>query len=113
VKTEIVIMRPDQPNETRELDIPEDPDFLYDKLLEIVTPLLDGAEFEHVYVQGHDGEPADMFIDDRGLHKDLPFNRAASDVYRRAHLKRFREDDPEDLPYIAGPAVLFSRRVWV
>jgi len=46
--TKLLIMRPDQPHETREVDPPRDPG--YHKLREVLTPLLDGAELEHVAV---------------------------------------------------------------
>lgn len=119
MKTRILIMRPGQKNEQQEVDLPEDPG--YHKLREIIAPLLDKGELEHVSVLadfdgGTQYKPLDMFVDDRGLLKHLPRNEAATTIYRRANLTGRsaapKVDDPEMLSSICGPAILFDRRVW-
>lgn len=117
--TKLLIMRPEQPHESAEHDLPREPG--YHKLKEILTPLLDGAPLEHVSVLadfngGLDFKPADMFVVDEMGHVraggPLPRNEAATLIYRRASLLQRPGTDPESLPHIVGPAVLFSRRVW-
>jgi hypothetical protein len=117
--TKITIMRPDQAHDGREFDLPREPG--YHKLREILTPLLDGAELEHVsvfadFAGGTNYKRADMFVDDRGLLKNLPRNEAATLIYRRANqMGRSSAPplaDPEQLSFICGPAILFNRIVW-
>lgn len=117
--TKALIMRPDGSCETREYELARAPG--YDKLKEILTPLLDGAALEHVAVLadfsgGVKYGALDMFVDDTGLLKNLPRNEAATLLYRRANLMGRsaapKASDPEMLSFICGPAVLFSRRVW-
>lgn len=119
MKTRILIMRPDQSHETREVDLPADPG--YERLRTIIAPLLDKGTLEHVSVLadfdgGKKYQPLDMFVDDCGLLKNLPRNEAATIIYRRANqLGRSgiaKAADPEMLSFICGPAVLFDRRVW-
>jgi len=81
-------------------------------LKKAILPQLDGAEyFEHVTVL-FEGGPADMFVDEIGHRKQLPRNELATAIYRAAWLDEHPTDHPESLPWIAGPAVLFGRRVW-
>ena len=92
----------------------------YDAISQLVTPLLDGAQLEHVrvwltpdYKPNQAGAYTDMFVDDMGLLKGLPINSLATKIYRANILTH----DPKlaatmELPFIHGPAVLFSRRVW-
>jgi hypothetical protein len=115
VITRFLIMRPDQPHETSEVDWPPEPG--YDKLRALLTPLLDGADLEHVTVLadfcgGADYKRADMFVDETSVLKGLPENGAATAIYRRNWMMQHPEQDPETLPAIAGPAILFERRVW-
>lgn len=77
----------------------------------ILRGLLDGADYEHVAVL-HDGKRADMFVDEESACKGLPRNEAATSVYRCNTLTQRPETDPETLPAIYGPAVLFDVRVW-
>lgn len=114
-KTRLLIMRPGKPHETVEIDLRREPG--YDKLREVLTPLLDGADLEHVSVLadfdgGTDYQRHDMFVDETGQLKSLPRNEAATAIYRRNALRRRPGTDPEDLPCIVGPAVLFDRIVW-
>jgi len=91
------------------IDLPQDPG--YDRLKALVDPHLDGGRLERVAVL-HDGHACDMFVDDESIAKGLPKNRKATAIYRNNWLTQHPEDDPDDLPAIYGPAVLFSRRVW-
>jgi hypothetical protein len=115
IKTRLLVMRPDQPHETLERDLPEEPS--YQELRDIITPLLDGAALEHVYVLadfagGTDFKRADMFVDEMSLVRRLPRNEAATVIYRRNSMLREPGKDPESMSWIAGPAVLFDRVVW-
>lgn len=113
--TRLLIMRPDQPHETREVDLPDDPG--YDRLKSLLQQLLDGAHLERIavladFAGGLDYRWSDMFVDSDGLLKELPRNEAATGIYRRAALQHEPRLHPESLSFIAGPAILLSRRVW-
>ena len=66
---------------------------------------------EHVTVL-HEGKRADMFVQEDGHGEGLPRNEAATAIYRAAWLQEHPSHDPETLPWIAGPAVIFDRIVW-
>lgn len=118
--TKLLIMRPNETSETKEIDLSRDPG--YEKLRDIIAPLLgERACLEHVSVLADFSgatkyKPLDMFVDDTGLLKGLPRNEAATAIYRRANLMGKTHvppvDDPEKLNFIVGPAILFNRRVW-
>lgn len=119
MKTRLLIMRPGQMNERREIELPREPG--YHLLRDILTPYLDGAALEHVSVLadfdgGENYKPSDMFVDDEGLIKWLPRNEEATVIYRRANqMGRSaapKVSNPELLSYICGPAILFDRQVW-
>lgn len=119
MQTKVLIMRPGQPHETREYDLPKAPG--YEVLREIIAPILERGALEHVSVWadfdgGFKYKPLDMFVDDCGLLKSLPRNEAATAIYRRANLMGRSSlpaaDDPESLSFICGTAILFNRRVW-
>lgn len=119
MKTRLLIMRPDQPHESREIDLPREPG--YDALDKLLRPLLDDNHLERVavlsdFAGGTDYQPADMFVDEMGSVKALPRNEAATLIYRRATMLGRtgvkKPKDHEDLPAIYGPAILFDRRVW-
>lgn len=116
MKTCILIMRPDQPHESAEHDLPREPG--YEKLLAIIEPILgQGRWMERVSVLadfkgGTDFKPTDMFVDENGHLTGLPFNRAATIIYRRNALMQRPGTDPSTLPHIVGTAILFDRRVW-
>lgn len=105
------IMRPGKPRETRKHEFKNAPD--YRQLKDLLTPLLDGAPLEHVYVL-YEGRRADMFVDEMGHVRNVPLprNEEATAIYRANALKRGMASDPEDLPWIAGPAILFEEIVW-
>ena len=117
----ILIMRPEQPHETREVSFGCSPD--YHTLDTLLRPILDGADLEHVTVLADTsfagGGPlvrADMFVDEMSAVKPLPRNEAATLIYRRASMMgktgQRPPRDPEHLPAIYGTAVLFSEIVW-
>lgn len=95
--------------ETREVDLAKEPGYL--ALKTVLTPLLDGADLEHVSVL-FEGRRADMFVDEIGANKGLPRNEPATTIYRANWLAQRPEERPESLPAIYGPAVVFARRVW-
>jgi hypothetical protein len=87
---------------------PKRPTFnLIDRL---VKPLI-GGSIEHISVLDN-GQRRDMFVDDEGKKKGLPRNRGATAIYRAHTLTLAPDMDPEDLPEIVGPAVIFARRMW-
>lgn len=114
IPTTLTVFRPsDDGREVKieivRLDLPEDPG--YEKLDKILRPLLNGADLERVNVF-HDGAYTDMFVDDVGKLKKLPRNDAATNIYRNNWMTHNPGTDPEDLPAIYGPAILFDRKVW-
>lgn len=119
IKTKMLVMRPGRSPETLERDLPGQPK--YEVLRDLLTPLLDGAYLERVKVLadfegGTNYDVLDMFVDEEGLLNGLPRNDAATAHYRRATMMGRTPipvpDDPESIPYVVGPAVLFDRRVW-
>jgi hypothetical protein len=115
VKTKFLIMRPEEPNEGGTAELPRRP--TYDEIAAVVRPLLGCEWFEHVncladFAGGLNFRRADMFVDETGVLKGLPRNGAATAIYRRNALLHQGVSDPESLPWIAGVAILFERRVW-
>lgn len=63
---------------------------------------------EHVTVF-HAGRYVSMFVDETGQLKNLPHNEFATTIYRNNLLTHEPGvHDPEDMPDIAGDAVLFA-----
>lgn len=115
MKYRAVIMKPEQPNETVEFDMGYNPSV--NDLHRALDPILGTSNFEHVSVLadfsgGAKFKRADMFVDENGHAKDMWRNKNATAIYRRYAMKREMIKDPEQLPWIAGPAVLFERIVW-
>jgi hypothetical protein len=108
VKTGLIILRPDGSREDRSVDMAGDPGLA--ELRDVLEPILAGRP-EHVAVL-HEGRRTDMFVDEAFAPKGLPRNEAATAIYRAWWLKRCPSDDPETLPWIAGPVVIFDRIVW-
>jgi hypothetical protein len=89
---------------------------------ELVEPLLgEKKNMEHVSVwedfdYGEKFYRLDMFVDEVGLIDGRSRNEVATTAYRRANQMGLssapKAFDAEDLSFIAGPAVLFSRRIW-
>ena len=95
--------------ETGSVEWPDKPGF--STINKLVQPLIGGGHIEHVTVL-HGGERRDMFVDEEGHVKGMDRNDRATSIYRTNWLKKHPGCDPETLPSIAGPAVLFTRRVW-
>jgi hypothetical protein len=115
MKTKMLIMRPDEPNESREVDLVRYPD--YGTLRDLLVPIIGCKYVEHVSVLadfkgGLDFKRADMFVDEDGHARGLERNGNATAIYRRNALLHQGVTDPETLSWIAGPAVLFDRIVW-
>ena len=111
METKYTVIQPDGTEEDRVVEWPDDPG--YDRIKSIVEPVLNGGWLEHVTVL-FNGEAHDMFVDEEGRvpHKNLPRNDKATEIYRAAALSREPMRHPESLPWVAGPAVIFQRRVW-
>lgn len=103
------IYKPSHPVETKQVDWPEQPGFK--QINELVKPLLEGANLEHVTVL-HNGKRADMFVDEVGALKRLPVNAEATAIYRANWMQQHPGTDPNSLPEIYGTAILFDRQVW-
>ena len=74
--------------------------------------VLDPAKVEAAEVERDDYR--DLFVDELGHVRESgpkPRNHAATAIYR-ANWLRANGGDAEDLPWIAGDAVLFDRIVW-
>lgn len=82
----------------------------FEELKAIVEPIL-GAPLEHVSCL-QDGRRADLFVDELSANKGLPRNDEATRIYRTNMLTTNPDLDPETLPVVFGPAVMFSRQVW-
>lgn len=104
-----VIPTDDSAVTTGSVDWPAKPGF--DAINKIVQPLIGGGHIEHVTVL-HDGQRRDMFVDEEGRIKGMTRNERATAIYRTAWLSRNPGKSADDLPFIAGPAVLFTKRVW-
>jgi len=109
VKTTYRVLRVGKKLERRSVDLPDQPGL--GALRRVITPHLNGGRLEHVAVL-HEGERRDMFVDENGIEKGLPLNPEATAIYRNNTMTQYPETDPEKLPAIYGPAVLFDRRVW-
>lgn len=119
--TAYTVIRPDATEDTGAVDWPNEPD--YRRIKALVEPLLGEREpglhepLEHVTVL-YQGERRDMFVSELGhmrltTREPLPINWPATKIYRAAALRRMPHTPPEELPRIAGVAVLFpDRQVW-
>lgn len=99
----------DGPEINGSVDWPKDPGF--GLINALVQPLISCDNIEHVTVL-HDGARCDMFVDDIGRLKGLPRNDRATAIYRNNQMTRHPDTDPESMPFVAGIAVLFYKRVW-
>ena len=115
MKTTMLIMTPEGPHSTREVELPIVPS--YETLRDLITPIIGCEHVEHVsvladFAGGTNFKRADMFVDEDGHARRLPRNGAATVIYRRNAIINQGIKDPEELSWIAGPAVLFNRIVW-
>ncbi len=119
METGYTILRRDLAHEQRTVDLPEKPD--YRALCNLIEALLDPERREpiervNVYLVNED-RYTDMFVSEEGKiaktwRAPLPRNEDATVIYRANIVAHKPSTDPESLPFIVGPAVLFSRRVW-
>lgn len=109
MKTDYTIFRTDGTEERGSVDWPQEPG--YDRISKFCEPVIECGLLDHASVM-HDGQVMDMIVDESGHPKGLPRNEQATIVYRSYALSRNPGIDPESLPWIAGTAVLFYRRVW-
>jgi hypothetical protein len=111
MKTEYTVYQVDGSSTVEHCELLAVPGF--DDLAVVISKALNvgSLEFEHVGVI-HKGFKCDMFVHDRGIIIGLERNEAATTIYRTNVLTKHPDINPEDLGYIAGPAVVFSRRVW-
>ncbi|MDH2313074.1 hypothetical protein [Methylobacterium brachiatum] len=109
--TGALILHADGTRMEREVELAPNP--RYSELRASIRALLvlGSAYPEHVTVL-HEGRQADMFVHEDGHGAGLPRNEAATAIYRAAWLREHPGHDPETLPCIAGPAVIFDRIVW-
>ncbi|WP_434712975.1 hypothetical protein NMA58_08290 [Rhizobium sp. YTUHZ045] len=82
-----------------------------DGLRKAIEPHLDGQKLEHVAVLWH-GRRCSMFVGETSTIDGRIRNVEATAIYRNNWLSQHPETDPEELPPICGPAVLFDRNVW-
>jgi hypothetical protein len=83
----------------------------FEELDNVVRPVLGGGTLMRVGVLFR-GEERNMFVDDLAHTKELPRNEFATELYRGDYLASNPGTDPESLPVICGPAVLFDEQVW-
>ncbi|WP_316172096.1 MULTISPECIES: hypothetical protein [unclassified Bradyrhizobium] len=92
----------------------------YSRLSQLIPALVEGR-LEHVAVlSDFDGGDSfvrsDMFVNEDFRQHGLRRNELATTIYRRATLSGRSgspvPEDPEELPEIGGPTVLFDRQVW-
>ncbi len=122
MKYDVIVMRPDGTTERQTLDLPDagDTTLFFYGLRDALKPIV-RSPIEHVRVfADFDGGDAfsylDMFVNEIGhiANPPMPRNEAATVHYRRNVIFHQPDtvDDPEELPWIAGAAVLFRDNVW-
>lgn len=90
------------------IDMPAQPNL--DQLRRLVESFLDGQKLEHVAVLWKDRR-CSMFVGDLSAYTRVR-NVEATAIYRNNWLTQHPGTDPEELPAVSGPAVLFDRNVW-
>ncbi len=114
--TKYSIYRPGRSEpEDHEIEWPADPG--HERIKHLIGPILGNDEPPARVTVRHNGEPKDMYVSELGhvqlmWRGPLPINHAATQIYRNAWLTAHPETSPDQLPEIAGVAVLFHRRVW-
>lgn len=95
------------------VDVGPYPDQLYSWLKRVVGPHFD-EPFERVAVL-YEGHRRDMFVGETSAINGRHIrNVRATEIYRANALARMPGIDPETLPAISGPAILFpDRQVWI
>lgn len=113
METKYTILIPGEPARDASVDVPVQPS--YGDFKRTIGPILTAnipGEWEHVTIMLPDGNRSDMFVDENFLARGLPRNPEATEHYRRATMTREPKTNPEDLPPILGPAIVFHRRIW-
>ena len=103
------VLKPDGRNVDSVATLPRNP--TTDDVRSVVSRFFDGGAAEYVAVL-HDNRRADMFVDEHSHLKHMLRNEIATRLFRAPALQIDPQRDPETLPYIAGPAVLFDRPIW-
>lgn len=109
IRTGVTLIPPQGAPTRLEYAMPADPG--YRQLKEIMTPLLNGGYLERVRVLVG-GAYTDMFVDEDSQGKDMLVNARATEIYRANWMTQHPDCDPDELPDIKGPAILFDRPVW-
>jgi hypothetical protein len=93
-------------------NFPTEPAAAFEAVRRLVAAAMgEDAHFEPVSVLHH-GENTEMLVDETGRVKRLRRNEAATAIYRAGRLERQKPPFPaESLSWIAGDAVLLSKRV--
>jgi hypothetical protein len=107
--TTLITLRADGAEETRTIQAPEYPGYV--ALQDLLRPIL-GCNFAERVKVLHDGQVADLFVDEDGIGMGLPRNEKATAIYRNNTLTQAPQTDPESLECVYGDAVLFLRPVW-
>lgn len=118
IRVKMLVLKPGEDEQRIEVDLSP----TYKGLSKVLEPIL-GGDLEHVAVWadfsgGENYERLDMFVNDVGAISDpqLPRNEEATTIYRRATMVGMSglepPRDPEEMPAIYGPAVLFNTVVW-
>jgi hypothetical protein len=114
--TGYTIVYPDATLQRGHIDWPQSPTL--DQIKALVEPIV-GSPTEHVRVLDPDSvlfperDPVylDMFVDELGHNRMKARNEAATAFYR-ANWLHHEGGEPDDLPWIAGTAIVFDRIVW-
>jgi len=115
----ILILMPGKKPETAICRLPtESQSARYHHELKRQVEAITGDPMEHVNVfadfeGGRDFRYLDMFVNEMGHIEGMQRNERATAIYRNNVMVHEAVAPPaETLPWIAGPAVLFSKRVW-
>lgn len=110
ISTVMHILPPIGTMQTVTIQMRPEPDLA--ELRKYIEPHLDGEKLERVAVLW-DGKRTDMFVGEcSAINGRMIRNVRATEIYRNNMLTRHPDMDPETMPAISGPAVLFDRRVW-
>lgn len=105
-----MVVLPEMVGERQAIEVKMDHRPKFEALRKIVEPHLDGQRMEHVAVLWN-GIRCSMFVGDESAATRIR-NVEATAVYRNNWLIQHPGTDPEQLPAVSGPAVLFDRNVW-
>jgi hypothetical protein len=87
-------------------DVPEE-----EEIRGVVEPMLGGFTTTLVKVLD-EGKAREMFVDELATPKELPRNERATKLYRDFLSERFPDVARDDMPHIAGTAIVFDEQVW-